>query len=1142
MTSDSGGIARLSALLGALDPHGPPTGPREIAELLWLAANLPAGALVRAQTASGERAVDETPPSHPVQEAAAADASAAAADRGDAGPDGRLYLPDTEVPSQEHTHPASLIRVAGAPALPRRRALTRSLRPLKRRVPSTTHLVLDEEATADRIADEARWMPVLVPAQDRWLDLALVIDVHGDGAALWQPLARELLGVLQQLGAFRNIRMYWLRRRPDGTPGLAASPHQAPRSAATASDPTGRTVTLLLTDGVDPGWGTATLRSMLRQWARSGPAAVLQTLPEHLWGQTALAPEPGRFRSTETGGTPTQLHFTPYALGSPTPQPGEVPLPVLAIHPEWLAPWAKSVAGMGEFDGAAVRLPAGEKAAVHALTPPPAGQPIGFEEFLAQAQPGVFRLAAYLSAAPLNLAVMRLVQSAMLPNSPPSDLAEIVFSGLLRRLPASSTGGDPLQQAYEFTPGIREHLLSTLRRDEAAQVIANVSAYVERHIPAGATRFTAAVADPDGSLLLPAGARHWAEVQNLVRRRRRTPAHHTEHLDPALVRGRDVRREPGPHRAPKPSAAQLAPAPTDDPITVMPDRNKRRRFLITIGISRFTSDLPELPQVSQDVARVREAFEALGYTPVLPKLANNPSVSAVLHSIEAWASSESVRPPDVVVVYFASHTKVMSDGTDQLMAFDSDLSTEQPSGISIPRLHRVLSGRVGRAMLILDTGFPVLSGVPADLEDPPLWVLSCHQHRQERSGGTFSHALTAELSRLHRSSASPDLENLAARIRNRILSDQRTNDTSIKAWSPDKRYAFSRFFPAPYRPRAAAHPPLPVEIVPRIAQSNVLEAIVDWLLYQPADSRPRIVTGPQGSGKTTVLRLLKSHLTRRSSRAADTSGREQDERIRTVLLSSIPGTADDVSRELVLQLGFGRYSKNRWITQVASSPDTVLVLLDRLHEASPSQRRSIIDKVIRPLRQLPGIRFVIADDSTQLVSELGTEVEVFRLPDSYGWGPDETGTQVAVRYVFAWEVHKFRQVAGHTDRELNAAMDRLHDLVSRKLGDDPNLAKVHAEAAAGQHELTPLTRQRLELSLEQEVERDPRFAAALDELLTQLQVATSGTGEVSASDDGQVTTQNMDIHADTGAVAALRIGDVTNESATKPPQPGPNHG
>ncbi|MGW4757579.1 TIR-like protein FxsC [Streptomyces chartreusis] len=1011
MTSDSGGIARLGALLGALDPHGLPTGPREVAELLWLAANLPAGALIRAQASSDEGAVSETPPSSPDREAAAADAAEAAADQGDAGPEGRLYLPDSDVPGQERTrfHPASLIRVAGAPALPRRRALARSLRPLKRQVPSTTHLVLDEEATAARIADEGRWMPVLVPAQDRWLDLALVIDVLGDGAALWRPLGRELLGVLEELGAFRSIRTYWLRRRPDGTPGLSASPRQAPRAAATASDPTGRTVTLLLTDGVDPGWGTGALRGMLRQWARSGPAAVLQTLPEHLWGQTALAPEPGRFRSAEVGKASSRLRFSPYTLGARAPQRSEVPLPVLAIDPEWLVPWAMAVAGSCEFDGAAVRLRADELAAVHAQTSPCSGQPVSFEEFLAQTQPGPFRLAAYLSAAPLNLAVMRLVQSSMLPDSPPSDLAEIVFSGILRRLPSDNADGDPLQQAYEFASGVRERLLSTLRRDEAAQVIASVSNYVERHVPAGAARFTAAVADPDGSLLLPAGARHWAEVQNLVRRRRRrrTPAHNAERMDPATRPDLEVERQPTPHRAPEPAGAQLALPLADAPPSTRIGSKDRRRFLITIGITEF-AHLPDLPQVPHDLALVREAFEALGYTPVLPELANNPSASTVLRSIETWDRSESARPSDVVVVYFASHAVIMSGGPAQLMAFDSEpSSTRGPSGITIPQLHQAFSGRLGGVMLILDTGSRIDTSsttsfiTTADQEGPPLWVLSCQQDKPERRRSNFARTLATVLRRLNQGSGPPrDLAEFSARIRKRMLSDRAERGPVIRCWDSGASSAFRRFFPGSRRPRSAGIPPLPADIAPSAGQSSALEAIMDWLLYQPDDDRPRIVTGPQGSGKTTLLRFLERQLAQHSSGDTETGSSEQDPRAGAflpVLLNAIPGTADDMARRLIFQLGFGTYSKSSWLARVASSPDNVLVLLDRLNEAPPNQRRSIVDQVVRPLQQLPGVRFVITDAPTQLANDLGTDVKVLHLPDTSRALPGETGATEDVR-------------------------------------------------------------------------------------------------------------------------------------------------
>ncbi|MGW4909973.1 hypothetical protein [Streptomyces sp. NPDC004270] len=93
--------------------------------------------------------------------------------------------------------------------------------------------------------------------------------------------------------------------------------------------------------------------------------------------------------------------------------------------------------------------------------------------------------------------------------------------------------------------------------------------------------------------------------------------------------------------------------------------------------------------------------------------------------------------------------------------------------------------------------------------------------------------------------------------------------------------------------------------------------------------------------------------------------------------------------------------------------------------------------------------------------------------------------------MFAWLVRKARRVAGRADGEvdrgLDAGMDRLHDLVSRKLGQDPALERAREEAGTGQEELTDRTRRRLTDSLEDAVERDAQFAAALEQLVEQLQ-------------------------------------------------------
>ncbi|MGW2477060.1 NYN domain-containing protein [Streptomyces sp. NPDC001665] len=995
MTNERGGIARFGALLGALDPQGSPAGPREVAELLWLAANLPPGAVVRAEPPSAEATGG---PAQPSPDHAETEPGATAADGHEEGEegDGRLYLPDADAPGAEGAplHPASPVRVAGASALPRRRALARSLRPLKRRVASTTRLVLDEDATAERIADEARWMPVLVPARDRWLDLALVLDVHGDGAALWQPLGRELLGILQELGAFRDIRTYWLRPRLDGSPGLATGPHRVPRSPATASDPTGRTVTLLLTDGVDPGWGAHALRGVLRQWARNGPAAILQALPEHLWGQTALAPEPGRFRSAESGRSPARLRFTPYMLGARAPLQGEVAVPVLAIRPEWLAPWARAVGGAGEFDGAAVRLPAGATAASGPFMPPPAGQPVGFEEFLAQSQPRPFRLAAYLSAAPLNLAVMRLVQSVMLPDSPPSDLAEIVFSGLLRRLPAAGTAGDPLQHAYEFAPGVRERLLSTLRRDEADQVIASVSAYVERNVPAGAARFTAAVADPGGTMLLPAGARHWADVQNLVRRRRRrrssapadrapatAPAGPTsparEPAPPHVTRAADERPaavRPDDLPAPPPDAT-----PADVPSPPRPD-GSGRRFLIAIGVSRYRdSRTGALFGVTADVARVRAEFEAYGYTAVLPELAHDPTASVVLRSIESWVRGGRLRTEDAVVVYFAGHA-FSSDREATLMTFDND-GADGPDGargVTVAQLHRAFSGARGGLLFVLDTCYPSVSTVRPGTGKPPLWLLSCLQVVENERGSTFARALTAELADVRHGSASPaDLPELASRIGVRMRREQGAQNPGMVCWGPVDVSGFDRFFPAPSRPVTTTHTlTADMLLLPTSDQANAMKSVSDWLRRRPDDRRPRIVTGNPGSGKTMLLGFLDPHLSGAEDRESDGGGR-----VRTVLLDAARASAGDLWRALAGRLDLPGDSLKEWTARLADPADMVVVLLDNLQECRPGTRRNIVESLIRPLRPLPRVRFVISADSLLSVPELGTDMEILRLDD-----------------------------------------------------------------------------------------------------------------------------------------------------------------
>ncbi|WP_120314434.1 chromosome partitioning protein [Streptomyces sp. TLI_171] len=103
--------------------------------------------------------------------------------------------------------------------------------------------------------------------------------------------------------------------------------------------------------------------------------------------------------------------------------------------------------------------------------------------------------------------------------------------------------------------------------------------------------------------------------------------------------------------------------------------------------------------------------------------------------------------------------------------------------------------------------------------------------------------------------------------------------------------------------------------------------------------------------------------------------------------------------------------------------------------------------------------------------------------------------EIAVGYVFAWAVRKARLVAGRADAEVDraveAGMDRVHRVVSGKLGGDQALAQVEEEAGAEPAELAAETRQWLELSLNRAATRDAEFAAALVAAVQAVQSAES---------------------------------------------------
>ncbi|MFE6461096.1 SAV_2336 N-terminal domain-related protein [Streptomyces cinereoruber] len=388
------------------------------------------------------------------------------------------------------------VRAPGANALPGLLGLQKALRPLRDYAPAPPRPgegVLDEEATAERSAAAGILTPVLRPAAGHRPDIQLLMDT-GPAMGVWSRMVEELRQACQQSGAFRDVQVHRLYDTGDGPPlvtttsGADGRPRLRPVDQL--HDPTGRRLTLVVSDCVGPLWQRGAAQRFLRQWPRHSPLALVQPLPPRLWPRTALPAEPGTFHRSAAPGGHTAFRSDDQPWGPPVP--GHQAVPVLTPTPEAFASWARLHTGHGgdAVRGWAARLAPGP-AGPHAPRAPRA--PRGDEELLrafrAGASPGALRLAVHLAAAPLTLPVMQLVQRAMLPDTGPMELAEVLLSGLLRRLP-----GPTPYPCFSYPPGVQQHFLGSLDPSAAALVLKHCSAYVERNFGQGMRNFPALAA------------------------------------------------------------------------------------------------------------------------------------------------------------------------------------------------------------------------------------------------------------------------------------------------------------------------------------------------------------------------------------------------------------------------------------------------------------------------------------------------------------------------------------------------------------------------------------------------------------------------------------------------------------------------
>ena len=186
--------------------------PEEIADVIWLAAQLPVqdskditNLQLKGTTPEGKSSSksESGTPKKPLPDKSK--------DPEQNKLDGLDYEDTEPVPLLPKIHKSGSLsfRTPAAPALPHALELIRPLRLLKRKVPSKWKRVLDEQASINYIAASGLWLPILKPAKVRWLDLALVIDAS-PSLHIWHRTIAAFKKLLERQGAFRNVRTWSL--------------------------------------------------------------------------------------------------------------------------------------------------------------------------------------------------------------------------------------------------------------------------------------------------------------------------------------------------------------------------------------------------------------------------------------------------------------------------------------------------------------------------------------------------------------------------------------------------------------------------------------------------------------------------------------------------------------------------------------------------------------------------------------------------------------------------------------------------------------------------------------------------------------------------------------------------------------------
>ncbi|GGA12071.1 formylglycine-generating enzyme family protein [Okeania sp. KiyG1] len=416
----------------------------------------------------------------------------------------------------EHNLP---LRIPDAPSIPKPLEFAKALRPLMQKVSSGRNTILDEIETVEQTAiNNGICIPILKSEPEPWLDLVLVVDEY-KSMTLWQHTIRELKQLLKHYGIFREVKICgltyqlaiseeqnnFLKREENQEKillSLGVGKQQYFANPQELIDTTGRRLILIVSDCIAPFWHDGSILSILREWVKYQPLAIVQMLPDWMWRRTGLRIGSSvQFKNLVPGNSNQNLIIKELLLWKNMPLEQGIKIPVLTLEPKLAEAWSQMVVSKPDALASGFVLPNQFQAKSENL-PQNKVEQLNAEKrvnrFRKNASPVARKLASLLSAAPtICLPVVRIIQAGFLPQGQPIHIAEVFLGGLLKPMIEITPDTNSEQVEYQFVDEeIRQILLKDAPVSDSQQVFDAVSQYVEKHFGKSIKDFVALLKSP----------------------------------------------------------------------------------------------------------------------------------------------------------------------------------------------------------------------------------------------------------------------------------------------------------------------------------------------------------------------------------------------------------------------------------------------------------------------------------------------------------------------------------------------------------------------------------------------------------------------------------------------------------------------